>query len=104
MPAYFIVRATVQDPAERNAFDRWYQDEHLPDALACFKARRAFRGWSQVDSNMHFAFYEFDTLAAAQAITGTEGLKALIAEFDRVWGNRVTRTREVVEIAQTLQG
>lgn len=104
MPTYFIVRAQVSDPAEREAFDRWYREEHLPDALKAFKARRAFRGWSQVDAAVHCAFYEFDTLAAAQAIQGTEALKQLIAEFDRVWGTRVTRTRDLVEVTQTLAG
>jgi hypothetical protein len=27
--AYFVVRATVTDPAKRKAFDAWYQKEHL---------------------------------------------------------------------------
>jgi hypothetical protein len=26
--AYFVVRATVTDPAKRKAFDTWYQKEH----------------------------------------------------------------------------
>ena len=30
--AYFVVRATVPDPAKRTAFDEWYRREHLPDA------------------------------------------------------------------------
>ena len=30
--SYFVVRATVTDPAKRAAFDAWYQNEHLPDA------------------------------------------------------------------------
>lgn len=28
--AYFVVRATVPDPAKRTAFDEWYRPEHLP--------------------------------------------------------------------------
>ena len=33
MPAaVFVVRATVADPAGREAFDTWYSREHLPDA------------------------------------------------------------------------
>ena len=49
MTAYFIVRAEVVDAGEKDAFDRWYQDEHLPDAIVAFNARRAWRGWSDVD-------------------------------------------------------
>ena len=33
-----------------------------------------------------------------------EAIKGLIAEFDRVWGTRVTRSRDVVEQIQVLEG
>jgi hypothetical protein len=102
MTAYFIVRAKVVDAAEKLSFDRWYQNEHLPDALKGFNARRAWRGWSAVDPSVHHAFYEFDGLAQAQAIQGSDALKELVVEFDRVWGDRVARSRDVVEVTQTL--
>jgi hypothetical protein len=102
MTAYFVVRAQVVDAALKEDFDRWYQNEHLPDALKGFNARRAWRGWSAVDPNVHYAYYEFDSLAQAQAIQGSDALKGLIAEFDRVWGNKVTRSRDLVDVIQTL--
>ena len=102
MTALFIVRAEVQDPSARDPFDRWYEQEHLPDALKAFDATRAWRGWSEVDNRVHFAFYEFASLADAQAITGSDALKAMVAEFDAKWGERVTRTREIVPVVQTL--
>ena len=41
MPAaFFVVRATVIDPARRAAFDKWYQDEHLPDATISWGVRK----------------------------------------------------------------
>ena len=102
MTAYFMVRAQVVDAASRDAFDRWYRDEHLPDALKGFNARRAWRGWSAVDASVHHAFYEFDDLAHAQAIQGSAALKELIAEFDRVWGDKVKRSRDFVEVVQAI--
>jgi hypothetical protein len=102
MTAYFIVRAQVVDAAVKNDFDRWYQDEHLRDALTAFKAKEAQRGWSQVDPSVHYAFYAFDDLARAKAIQGSEALRLLVAEFDRQWGDKVVRSRDVVEIAQTI--
>ncbi len=36
--AYFVVRATVTDAAKRRAFDTWYQNEHLPDAIKSYGA------------------------------------------------------------------
>ena len=102
MSAYFLVRAQVVDPAVKDDFDRWYRDEHLPDALEAFKAKRAWRAWSAMDPSVHYAFYEFDDLAGAQAIQGSPGLKRLVAEFDRLWGDKVARSRDIVEAVQTL--
>ncbi len=104
MGALFIVRAVVADPADRAAFDTWYRDEHLPDAIKAFGAQSAMRGWSTLDPSVHTAFYQFDTLAAAEAATSGVGIKALVAEFDRVWDTRVTRTRDIVPIADSLKG
>jgi hypothetical protein len=100
MTAFFIVRAQVVDPSARDPFDRWYEDDHLPDAVRTFKAKRGWRGWSDLEPNVHYAFYEFADMASAKAIQGTEGLKRLVADFDRTWGNRVTRTRDFVQIVQ----
>jgi hypothetical protein len=57
MTAYFIVRARITDAIRKEDFDRWYQEEHLPDARAAFDARRAWRGWSAVDASVHYAYY-----------------------------------------------
>ncbi|MSQ59673.1 MAG: hypothetical protein EXR36_08535 [Betaproteobacteria bacterium] len=102
MTAYFIVRAQVMDAAVKKDFDRWYQEEHLPDALKAFNAKRAWRGWSQMDPLVHHAFYEFADLAGVRAIQGSDGHKNLVAEFDRVWGNKVTRSRDIVETVQSI--
>jgi hypothetical protein len=102
MTAYFIVRAQLLDEALRNDFDHWYQHEHLPDALKAFNAQRAWRGWSTVDTAVHYAFYEFDSMARARSIQGSDALKGLVAEFDRVWGDSVTRIRDFVDVVQAL--
>lgn len=102
MSAYLIVRAEVADAAVRSEFDRWYQAEHLPDAFKGFNARSAWRGWSTVDPLVHYAYYEFADASQAQAIRGSEILSSLVAEFDRVWGDKVVRTRDYVEVVQAL--
>jgi len=101
MTAYLIVRAEVPE-ADREAFDRWYENEHLPDAHKAFKSLSAKRGWSSVDPLVHFAFYEFSDLRTAEAISTSDAIKELISEFDRCWQDRVVRAREVVEIAQSM--
>ena len=101
MTAFLIVRAEV-DPSVRDAFDAWYQNEHLPDAVRSFSAAGAWRGWSDVDDNVHIAFYEFADLAEVSAVMASDALKRMIGEFDRHWQGKVTRTREVVESVQAI--
>jgi hypothetical protein len=100
MTAYFIVRAEVRT-IDRDAFDRWYETEHLPEAIGAFAALSAWRGWSAEDASVHLAFYEFPDLATARAATTPEKLAPLIAEFDRNFPE-VTRSRDFVEVRQAL--
>jgi hypothetical protein len=102
--AYLVVRAIVGDPADRGPFDHWYRTEHLPDALKAFNAAAAMRGWSTLDPSVHTAYYRFDTLDAVRAISDSPAIKALIAEFDRVWDHRVVRSRDILPIADELKG
>jgi hypothetical protein len=100
MPAaFFVVRATVSDPAKRKAFDDWYHREHLPDAVKAFGAKRAWRFWSVSDPSVHQASYEFADQAALDRGTSGDKLKVLVAEFDRCWPD-VTRTREIFVLAE----
>ena len=101
MTAYLIVRAEVPE-GDRDAFDRWYQAEHLPDAKAAFGCQNAKRGWSDVTPGIHIAIYEFADLATARTVTTSPAIAALIEEFDRVWQGRVTRTREVIGVMQEI--
>ena len=103
MTAYLIVRAVVPE-TEHEKFEAWYQDIHLPEALDAFDAVSAWRGWSQDDAGVHLAFYEFDTLADALDIAESDAMQAMRADFDRNWQDRVPRTREIVEVGQSLSG
>ena len=99
---WLMVRAVLADAADIPRFDAWYAAEHLPDAKRAFGALRARRCWSRTDARVHCAFYEFPDAAAAEAAIASPALRALVAEFDRVWGTSVTRTRELLELAGEL--
>jgi hypothetical protein len=100
MPSiFFVVRATVVDPAKRAAFDDWYHREHLPDAVRAFGVKTARRFWSVSDPALHQASYEFADQAALDRAMSGEALKALVAEFDRCWPD-VKRTREIFVLAE----
>lgn len=102
MPAaFFVVRATVSDPAKRAAFDKWYETEHLPDAVKSFGVAKAWRFWSLAEPSLHQAMYEFDDEAALETMLKGEALKRLTADFNRDWPE-VTRTRETLVLAQAF--
>ena len=102
MSAVFIVKARVVDASVKDAFDRWYQDEHLPDAVKTFGAKAAWRGWSDAEPSVHYAVYEFGSIEQVRALKGSAGLKALVAEFDRAWGEKVVRERDRVRVVQRI--
>jgi hypothetical protein len=52
----------------------------------------------------HYALYELDDPKQAEAATAPDRIKPLIADFDRVWGDRVSRRREILEIVQEMAG
>ncbi len=95
----FMVRSLLAEAEDRPRFDRWYQVEHLPQALEAFGAQRAWRYWSRTAPGVHYAFYEFASVEAVEALAGSAALAAMVAEFDRVWGERVMRSREVLQLA-----
>jgi hypothetical protein len=96
-----IVRAEV-GATDRGAFDHWYETEHLRDAHKAFGSQKSWRGWCEDNPGLHFALYEFPTDTAVRAVLASDELQTLVAEFDRVWGGRVKRTREVVNIQQVF--
>jgi hypothetical protein len=94
------VRAEVPNETDRAPFDHWYATDHLPWAIRVFGAQRGWRCWSRSDAAVHYAFYEFADVGEAQSLIGSDKIKPLVADFDRVWGDRVARHREVLEIVQ----
>ncbi len=101
MTAFLIVRAKV-DPTVRDAFDTWYQEKHLPEAVEAFAAAGASRGWSETEDNVHIAFYEFANLSEVKRVAESDALKRMIGEFNRCWQDKVTRSREILELTQEI--
>ena len=97
--AHLIVRSKLASFADRRAFDDWYRLERLRDAVKGLKAERGWTSWSRTNPLVHFAVYEFSSAEEAEAALDSEAFVELVAEFDRVWGSRVSRTREIFETA-----
>ena len=100
MPAtFFVVRATVSDSSKRAAFDKWYENEHLPDAAKSWGVKKAWRFWSLTDPAVHQATYQFDDAASLERAMKGEDMKRLVADFNRDWPD-VTRTRDTFVLVQ----
>jgi hypothetical protein len=100
---YLVVRAEVPDSKDRAEFDHWYATDHLPWAMRVFSAERGWRCWGRTEPAVHYAFYEFADVAEAEALIGSEKIKPLVADFDRVWGSRTSRRREVLKAVQEMR-
>jgi hypothetical protein len=103
MPVLFVVRATVTDAARRKAFDTWYSREHLPDAVKTFGAQKAWRHWSETDPAVHQATYQLPDRAALDRAVNGDGMKRLVADFDRDWPG-IPRQREILTLVEELSG
>lgn len=101
--AFFMVRAVVEAPL-RQQFDQWYSRHHLPMAIADFKAEKAWRFWSTADAGVHYAVYQFADAARLKAAMKDEILKPLIADFDKSWPSGVSRSRDLLEMAEERSG
>ena len=96
---FFLVRAAVA-PDLRDKFDHWYSTDHLPWAMRAFKCEKAWRFWSTVEEGVHYAVYRFADKASCDAALGSDEFKELVADFSRAWPEGVTRTRDVVTLAE----
>jgi antibiotic biosynthesis monooxygenase (ABM) superfamily enzyme len=83
----YVVRATIT--AEREAaFNKWYDEEHLPQVLRYNGAvsGRRYRKDVGEDRYQYMAVYEFASEEVLQRFLASEALKDLRAEYDKHFG------------------
>jgi antibiotic biosynthesis monooxygenase (ABM) superfamily enzyme len=102
----FIVMAQVK-PEQEEAFNRWYNEDHMPKALNRFPgviSGRRYKIQDGGDGYNYMAFYEFESPEKVNETMKSEALKGLIKEFDAAFGG-VTRKRIVAaEIKSFVTG
>ena len=95
-PKYLLtVRATVEAGHE-DEFNRWYDEEHVPDALrmfpGCIGAAR-YRVTEGDGSHQYMATYAFESEAALEGLMASDGLREMIRRYDAAIGSFSTRAR-----------
>ena len=83
----FVVRATISKDQEA-AFNKWYNEEHLPQVLRYNGAisGRRYRKVVGEDKYDYMAVYEFASEEVLQQFLRSDALKALRAEYDKHFG------------------
>lgn len=97
--AFFMVRSVVDEPL-RQKFDQWYSSHHLPMAFADFKAEKCWRFWSTADAGVHYAVYQFTDMDRLDTALKSVAFKVLVKDFDDAWPSGVTRTRDMLSLAE----
>ncbi len=92
--ALFIVKANVK-PEQEDAFNRWYDEDHMPKALNRFPgviSGRRYKITDGGDGYNYMALYEFESEAKLTETMKSDAIQGLIQEFDAAFGE-VNRKR-----------
>lgn len=90
----FVVKATISQDREE-AFNRWYNEEHVPQFLE-FKgavSARRYRAIMGEDTYQYMAVYELRDEATFRRLMDSEHMKQLRAEYDANFGAVSERAR-----------
>ena len=101
MRIFLVVKSFVPTHLKKD-FNDWYENEHLFEAKQTFSAISASRGWQIENEDIHYAYYEFDSLEKATEVLKSEALNKMIHIYDNKWSNQIDRTRNIISITQEI--
>jgi antibiotic biosynthesis monooxygenase (ABM) superfamily enzyme len=90
----FVVRASIAKEKEA-AFNKWYNEEHVPQVLQ-YNGAVSARRYKQIlgeDKHQYMALYEFASEEVFQRFMASDHLKTLIEEYDAHFGDSSERAR-----------
>ncbi len=83
-----MIKSTIT-AEEEEAFNRWYDNDHIPQVMSCpgtVSARR-YKTLLSNDQYQYMALYEFDSEETFEAFQKSDHLAAMSAEYDALFGN-----------------
>jgi len=89
----FVVKATITKDREE-AFNRWYNDEHVPQVLQ-FKGVVSARRYKALEGEefQYMAVYELQDEATYRRLMASDHMKLLRSEYDAHFGGVSDRAR-----------
>ena len=85
----FIVMAKVR-PDQEAAFNKWYDEDHMPKALNRFPgviSGRRYKIMEGGEGYNYMALYEFESADKVAETMKSDALKGLIQEFNAAFGD-----------------
>ena len=102
----FIVKANVK-PEQEDAFNRWYDEDHMPKALNRFPGVIKGRRYKIIDGGdgyNYMALYEFESQEKLTETMKSDALQGLIKEFGAAFGEVDRKRVLAVEIKSFITG
>ena len=102
----FIVMAKVP-PEKEDAYNRWYDEDHLPKALNRFPGVLSGRRYKITDGGdgyNYIALYEYESYEKLMETAQSEALKGLIGEYDAAFGAGNRKRLFGIEIKSLIAG
>lgn len=84
----FVVMAKVA-PEKEEAFNRWYNEDHMPKALERFPGVLSGRRYKILEGGgeyQYWALYEFESYEKMAATMKSDVLQELIREYNQAFG------------------
>ena len=102
----FIVMAKVA-PEDEDAFNRWYNEDHLPKALERFPGVLSGRRYKIMDGEAEYqylAFYEFESYEKMMETAKSDTMRQLVQEYNEAFGEGNRRRIFAVELKALTVG
>jgi antibiotic biosynthesis monooxygenase (ABM) superfamily enzyme len=102
----FIVMAKVP-PEKEDAYNRWYNEEHMPKALNRFPGVLGGRRYKITDGGdgyNYIALYEYESYEKLMETAKSDALKNLIKEYNEAFGEGNRKRMFALEIKTLISG
>ncbi len=101
-----IIMASMA-PEKEEAYNRWYNEDHLPKMLERVPGILGGRRYKIMDGAEEYRFmamYEFESYEALEAAMKTEQVKQLVREYDEAFGKGGRRRIRAIELKSLTVG
>jgi antibiotic biosynthesis monooxygenase (ABM) superfamily enzyme len=101
-----IIMAKVA-PEKEEAFNRWYNEEHLPRALERLPGAISGRRYKILEGEQEYQFlalYEFESYQSLDSALKSDAMKQLVEEYNEAFGEGGRKRLKAIQIKSLAVG